>query len=94
MHHAPANSVSPYSKGEGPGIRMETQDHMDTASWGRAKKAEQYRQKQKELIDQGKFMEAQQMDLDDVRGKFGDKYDDAIQQMLDYTKELLSKNKK
>ncbi|UZQ51248.1 hypothetical protein [Clostridium kluyveri] len=93
VHHMPANSISPYSKGEGPGIRMETKDHMDTASWGSSKKAKQYRQTQKDLIDQGKFEEAQQMDIGDVRTKFKDKYDDAIQQMLDYTKELHSKIK-
>ena len=27
------------------------------------------------------------MDIDDIRDKFGDKYDDAIAQMLSYAKE-------
>ena len=93
VHHMPADSISPYSKGKGPGVRMETRDHMDTASWGSSKKAKQYRQKQKELIERGKFREAQQMDIDDVRLKFNDKYDDAIEQMKKYTDELLNKNK-
>ncbi|SDO05147.1 hypothetical protein SAMN04487897_107198, partial [Paenibacillus sp. yr247] len=88
VHHMPANSVSPYSRGEGPGIRMETDDHMDTASWGSSKKNQEYRAQQKELIDNGKFEEAQQMDINDVRSKFGNKYDEGIQQMLDYTKRL------
>ena len=85
----PADSVSPYSKNNGPGVRMDTPDHMDTASWGRSKSAQSYRAKQKELIDKGLFREAQQMDIDDVRMKFGNKYDVAIQQMLGYTEELL-----
>jgi hypothetical protein len=55
----PADSVSPYSTRKGPAVRMETKDHMDTASWGSSKEAKAYRAKQKELIDQGKFEEAQ-----------------------------------
>lgn len=35
----------------------------------------------------------QQMDIDDVRSKFNDKYDDAIEQMKKYTDELLNKDK-
>lgn len=89
VHHMPADSVSPFSKNKGPGIRMETQDHMDTASWGRSKSAQAYREKQKELIDKGLFREAQQMDINDVRTKFGNKYDESIQEMLKYTEELL-----
>ena len=56
---------------------------------GRSKSAQAYRAKQKDLIDKGLFREAQQMDIDDVRTKFGNKYDEAIQQMLEYTEELL-----
>ena len=89
VHHMPANSVSPYSKNKGPSIRMETYDHMKTASWGRSKDAQAYRAKQKELINKGLFREAQQMDINDIREKFGDKYDNEIQQMLEYTEQLL-----
>ena len=28
------------------------------------------------------------MDIDDIREKFGDKYDDAIQEMLEYVDQL------
>ena len=93
-HHMPADSVSPYSTRKGPAVRMETEDHMDTASWGSSKEAKAYRAKQQELINQGKFEEAQQMDIDNVRELFGDKYDKGIQQMTDYTKKLLSKKKR
>lgn len=85
----PADSVSPYSKNAGPGIRMDTPDHMKTASWGRSKSAQEYRAIQKELIDKGLFREAQQMDIDNVKSLFGNKYDGAIKQMLEYTNELL-----
>ena len=46
IHHMPADSVSPLSKGSGPGIRMETPDHMETASWGRSHEAQAYRAQQ------------------------------------------------
>jgi hypothetical protein len=85
-HHIPANSISPIARGEGPAIAMEQADHQATASWGNSKEAQAYRQQQADLIAQGKFSEAQQMDINDIQQKFGNKYDDAIQQMLDYTK--------
>jgi len=89
VHHMPADSVSPLSKGKGPGVRMEKPDHMKTKSWGSSKKAKAYRAKQEELIKEGKFDEAQQMDIDDVQSKFGDKYDEGIKQMKDYTEKIL-----
>ena len=92
VHHMPANSISPYSTGKGPGIRMEKGDHMETASWGSSKAAVEYREKQRQLIDEGKFKEAQQMDIEDVREKFGDKYDKAIEEMQAYTDELLEES--
>ena len=43
-----------------------------------------FKLRQAELINQGKFREAMQMDIDDIRSQFGNKYDTHIQQMLDY----------
>jgi len=59
-----------------------------TASFGSSKEARAYREQQKTLIEQGRFREAQQMDIIDIQSKFGGKYDEAIKQMLDYTKYL------
>lgn len=87
-HHMPAKSVSPLSEREGPAISMAPTDHRQTASWGRREEAKAYREKQKQLIEQGRFKEAQQMDVDDIRSNFGDKYDREISQMQDYTNEL------
>lgn len=87
-HHMPAKSVSPLSEREGPAISMAPTDHRQTASWGRREEAKAYREKQKQLIEQGRFKEAQQMDVDDIRSNFGDKYDREIPQMQDYTNEL------
>lgn len=84
-HHMPSKDASPLSKGSGPAIRMDTRDHYETASWGPSKKAKAYRARQKRLIEQGRFHDAQQMDIDDIRGKFGSKYDDAIHDAVEYT---------
>lgn len=88
VHHMPANNATELAFGEGPAIRMEKDDHRQTASCGSSKEAKEYRAAQKELIDQGKFDEALQMDIDDIHDKFGDKYDEAIAQMKEYVDEL------
>jgi len=88
VHHMPADSVSELSRNDGPAITMDKEDHRRTASCGNSKEAKKYRAKQKELIEQGKFREAIQMDIDDIHKKFGDKYDDAIKNMLDYVEKL------
>lgn len=74
--------MSPLSKNKGPGILMDKADHQKTASWGRSKSAQKYRQKQNDLIDQGKMDDAIQMDIDDVRS-IDTKYDDRIMEMID-----------
>ena len=87
-HHCPSNAASPLSKGDGPAIQMDPGDHRQTASWGNSREARDYRSRQGEMIEGGDFKGAQQMDVDDIQSKFGNKYDDAIQQMQRYTDEL------
>ena len=94
VHHTPANSINGLSHGEGPSIWMETTDHRMTSSHGwQGKEGTLYRQKQLDLINQGKFADAIQMDIDDIRSSFGSKYDSSINEMLDYSHEkgLISK---
>ena len=88
VHHMPADSASELPRDDGPAITMDKEDHRETASCGNSKEAQEYRAKQKELIEQGKFREALQMDIDDIHEKFGDKYDDAIKDMLEYVDKL------
>ena len=87
-HHAPADSASPLSKNKGPAMSMETPDHRQTASWGNSREARAYRAEQARLIRNGDFAGAQRMDIQDVRSKFGAKYDEAMRQMIEYTKGL------
>lgn len=88
VHHMPADSSSNLERHEGPAIVMDYEDHKQTASCGSSREAKEYRAAQKKLIDQGKFKEALQMDIDDIHDKFGDKYDEAISQMLEYVDKL------
>ena len=88
IHHIPADSASPLERGDGPAIRMEKDDHRKTASCGNSKEAREYRAEQRELIAEGKFREAVQMDIDDIREKFGSKYDSAIGEMETYLDKL------
>ena len=87
-HHMPADSTTDIPFREGPCINMEKEDHRQTASCGNSKEAQEYRAMQQELINQGKFDEALQMDIDDIREKFGNKYDDAITELQKYVEEL------
>ena len=88
VHHIPADSVSELPREEGPAIEMDREDHKQTASYGNSKEAQEYRQNQKELIEQGKFREAFAMDVADIREKFGDKYDDAIAEAEEHLTKL------
>jgi hypothetical protein len=89
-HHIPAWGAYKHkqsdllNRDEGPSVWMTPADHYKTASWGRSKEAEAYRNQQKNLIDQGRFEDALQMDVDDLRSKFGNTYDLAIQQAQEY----------
>ena len=87
-HHMPADASSTLDRTEGPCIEMKKEDHRKTASCGNSIEAREYRAKQKELIDKGDFRGAIQMDIDDIRGKFGDKYDAQIKEMLEYVDKL------
>lgn len=88
----PADSVNNLDRDDGPAIAMDKQDHQQTASYGSSKEAIEYRQQQKELIEDGKFEEAIQMDIDDIKSKFGDRYDEAIGQMKEYYDNNIKEN--
>ena len=93
VHHMPADSVSPLERKDGPAIIMEKSDHNQTASYGSSKDAKEYRDEQKKLIEEGKFREAFEMDVEDIREKFGDKYDEAIAEAEAYLDKLESEGK-
>ncbi|MEU0171671.1 polymorphic toxin-type HINT domain-containing protein [Streptomyces iakyrus] len=81
INHIPANASSPLSKYSGPSIRMDYADHRAVYSTGSSLASKAWRMRQRELIDAGDFRGAMQMDVDDIRARFGNKYDGAIAEM-------------
>jgi hypothetical protein len=81
-HYMPADSSTDLPTSDGPAIQMDKVDHHQTASYGNVARSDLYRAKQAKLVKQGRFGEAIQMDIDDIRYKFGAKYDQAIREMI------------
>jgi len=99
VHHIPSREAIENSKlyygnggslddGNTPAIIMDWGDHQLTGSYGASIEAITYRNRQKDLINSGKFMEALNMDIQDIRKKFGNKYDSYIEQALVHAKKL------
>lgn len=87
-HHIPADGVNGLERNDGPCIQVDNTDHRQTASFGSSKEAKVYREQQRELINEGRFEDAMKMDIEDMKEKFGGKYDTAISEMLDYYKTM------
>jgi hypothetical protein len=99
-HHAPADSVSPYTTYSGPAIQMDYADHLLTSSHGsQGLEGALYRADVKALIDSGNMRGAMAKEIWDIRRvstqSVGSptKYNAATRQMLDYAyaKGLLNK---
>lgn len=87
-HHMPAKQGYPESAYDDlPAIQMDPADHRNTQSYGG--RGKQWREDQRQLMDQGKYGEALQNEIDDARRvarEAGDpnKYDQAIKEMQAY----------
>lgn len=99
-HHLPADAVSPIPREKGPAIKMDPADHKETSSNGSGLDAIEYRAEVKELLDAGRMRDAMAKEIKDVRraadvvsGK-PTKYNEAIQEMLEYSKKMEWLNKK
>lgn len=93
VHHMPADSISPLSKGQGPCIIMEKKEHRKTKSFGFSREAQKYRKKQASLIQKGKFLKAEEMDIRTIIKSTGNKYIDAIFDKLKYDDKLIMEGK-
>jgi hypothetical protein len=87
-HHIPADSVSPLSRARGPAIQMESADHAMTSSYGNSAAARAFRDNIQQLIGQGKWREAAATEIRDVRRVAGAKYNEAVQEMLEYMRSI------
>ena len=93
-HHMPARSVNGLPLDKGPAIQMVPSDHVLTKSHGSQSGSDLYRLRQERLVKKGIFGSAIQMDIDDVRNKFGGKYDEAIREMIAYLEPWMKKGLK
>ena len=97
VHHMPAKSASEkavgLSQSDGPAIVLSKEDHAKTASFNNKRGSKEYRAKQENLIRQGKFQEAFNMDVTDIKQKFPGKYDDAISDAQKYVDILIKGGK-
>ncbi len=95
-HHMPAKSayfgskMNPDGRAmKGPALKVEIEDHHQTMSHGwQGEEGRLYRQKQHDLIQQGKLKEAVQMDFDDLRkiaadSGQADKYECGIKEFIE-----------
>jgi hypothetical protein len=81
-----ARQITEYSA---PSIQMDPADHALTKSFRRGRVADQFRADQAKLIRQGRYKEAFLMDVADIRGQFGNKYDEAIGEAMVYLEDLM-----
>ena len=86
-HHMPGKAVSPHSEGDGPAIAMLKEDHRQLPTSRRGPEGDAFRRRQSEHISRGDFASAIQMEIDLVRSRYGARYDDAIEQMLKFSRE-------
>jgi hypothetical protein len=67
----------------GLAIRMDTQDHIyRTGNWGPRKSSKRFRAEQKELVEQGRYDEALEMGVKDIREQNPEIYDLHIDEMM------------
>ena len=99
-HHLPADAVSPIPREKGPAIKMDPADHKETSSNGSGLDAIEYRAEVKELLDAGRMRDAMAKEIKDARRAAGvvsgkpTKYNEAVQEMLEYSKKMEWLNKK
>ena len=69
---------------EGSAFQMLYEEHRAFISTGSSKAAVAFRNQESALLNQGKFMEAFDLNAQRVRAAYGDKYNDALNQSRDY----------
>jgi hypothetical protein len=67
---------------------MEQAEHALTSSYGNSAAAQGYRQEIGALIQQGRWRDAMAQEIRDVRRIAGSKYNQAVQQMLEYGRSI------
>lgn len=80
-NHIPPKSVTGEKPGAGTSIGMPEAHHKNTASYGNGRAARAHRAAQKALVEKGRVDDAIQMDVDDIRKKYGGIYEETFRIM-------------
>ena len=75
---------APAGHGSASALWMDTVDHRNTMSCGSSKAAQRCRALQESHLRAGNWHNAIEMDVLDVRGIAGNKYDQGLREMLDH----------
>jgi hypothetical protein len=90
-HHIPSKVTyenSNISADNGPAIRMNYDHEKYFSCHGKSRKALKYLEKQKQLVQNGKVMDAIQNDEDEIKAQTSTTYSRAIKEMKDYARTL------
>ncbi|NLU80981.1 hypothetical protein HCA58_22050 [Micromonospora sp. HNM0581] len=85
INHLPSKqSIMPFGirMKDGPAIQMDYDDHRAVYSTGSSHESQAWQTWQRELVQSGRIDMAIQMDINDIRNRFGTKYDGAIKEMV------------
>lgn len=80
--------IGTVTAGTAPCILLTSADHQKTASYGNSASAIAYRASQLALVRQGKYLQAMENDMLDLRRSVGRKYDNAYIQAMQYARSL------
>ena len=90
-HHIPSKVTyenSNISADNGPAIRMNYDHEKYFSCHGKSRKTLKYLEKQKQLVQNGKVMDAIQNDEDEIKAQTSTTYSRAIKEMKDYARTL------
>lgn len=87
-HHIPQDAASPIDRKDGPAITMTAEDHRQLISSRSGARGKEFLRKQKEFIEKGDYRSAMDLEINNIRELFRDKYDDGIEQMLSYSRSI------
>jgi hypothetical protein len=86
INHIPPDSVMENIPGwdydAGSAIQMDYIDHRQVRSTGSSADSIAYRAHLEKLVKNGQIGDAIALDVDDIQGKFGSRYDDALREMI------------
>jgi hypothetical protein len=83
IHHIPPTDSSGIPRADGMAILMDKADHRALTSTGSSDDAGGHREDEEMHIDDGDMKAAVDLEICDIQERFGDKYDEAIRQMLE-----------